>query len=79
MNPAFSFCATVFIYEVLKSAGPLAAISEPDLILNFFGGMHVSQRGKSNIVKWVIWNIVLSQVRKAILETPKCKRIELIV
>lgn len=62
VDTTFGLCTSILVDEILESSRSLATIGEPDLVINLLRGVHVPKRGEPDIVKGVVWDIVLSQV-----------------
>jgi hypothetical protein len=78
VDAALCLGGAVFVDEVLEATGTLAAIREPDLVVDLLGGVHISKRGKADIVERVVGHIVLAEVGPAVLEAPEGQGVELL-
>jgi hypothetical protein len=78
VDTAFGLGRTVLVNKVLEAARALTTICEPDLVVDFLGGMHVAEGGEANVMEGVVRNVVLAEVRPAVLEAPEGEGVQLL-
>lgn len=78
MNAALGLDGSVLVDKILESSRSLAAVSEPNLRINFLSGMNITERREADVMKRVIRNIVFAEVRPAVFEGPEGQWIQLL-